>query len=262
MISSILILLAVTTGTFLRFLTFSGAFGALVIGFSVSFGFGLHGLLLLGTFFGTSSLVSRVHMEQKSSASEKNAKSDQRDFSQVMANGLLPGLASIGYAFTNDPSYLLLFITFMAAANSDTWASELGTLSTERPFHMLKWKRVDPGTSGAVTLLGTVSALIGSLCITIVSYVLWQSLSFTTVLYLTLFGFAGNVLDTLLGASVQVSFRCKNCGLMTEKVTHCGQETVYAQGIMWINNETVNFLAILLSGLIALFTYQQGGLAL
>ncbi|MGV2503341.1 DUF92 domain-containing protein, partial [Priestia megaterium] len=60
-------------------------------------------------------------------------------------------------------------------------------------------------------------------------------------------GFIGNSIDTLIRASVQVRFRCKRCGIDTERKDHCRKPTIKEKGITVVNNDVVNLAAILLA---------------
>ena len=46
----------------------------------------------------------------------------------------------------------------------------------------------------------------------------------TNFILFFLFGFIGNLIDTLLGAFVQAGYQCSNCGLKTEKTIHCDEQ--------------------------------------
>ncbi len=59
--------------------------------------------------------------------------------------------------------WLMGFIVCIASANSDTWASEIGSLSKKNPIYIRTFKRIERGTSGAISLLGSIAALSGSL---------------------------------------------------------------------------------------------------
>ncbi|WP_449536978.1 DUF92 domain-containing protein [Ferdinandcohnia sp. Marseille-Q9671] len=229
----------------LRSLTKSGAVGTIIIGTLVSAGFGYNGLLLLGVFFASSSLWSKLKSHNKDSLKHKVEKGEQRDIVQVFANGGVAAFASLMFSFTDSVFWLLFFVGAIAAATADTWASEIGTLSKKRPILLTQMKRVDAGTSGAVSMLGTLAGLSGAFLISVLSYLVWQELSVGLVIGLTLIGFFGNVLDTIMGATIQVVFSCSVCGLETEKTTHCGKQTSYLKGISICDNDMVNFLSIL-----------------
>lgn len=92
-----------------------------------------------------------------------------------------------------------MFLIGLAAANSDTWASEIGSLSQKLPISLKTWRTIETGTSGAVSSLGTLAALSGSFIIALLSNVLFD-ISTYEVLLIGVFGFAGNLIDSLLGA--------------------------------------------------------------
>ena len=107
----------------------------------------------------------------------------------------------------------------MASANSDTWASEIGTLSKNKPIYIRTFKRIEKGTSGAVSLLGAIAALLGSLLISLlaIGFFNWSFHFFI----IFIFGFLGNVIDTIIGAFYQQVYVCSKCGIETEKKIHC-----------------------------------------
>jgi uncharacterized protein (TIGR00297 family) len=245
--------LAVTMAVVFRLLTVGGGVAALVVGSSVYAGFGIKGLIVLGSFFLTSSLLSNLKKEKKSISKDKNEKGERRDFYQVAANGLVPAMTSLFYVVDSDFVWLLAFIVSIASANSDTWASEAGPLSKGMPLHIIQLKKVEAGTSGAVSFLGTVAAFVGALFIAVLGKFLWTDVSYATMLAIALFGFLGNVIDTVLGATVQVTYRCQRCSFLTEKRVHCNEDTVINSGWRSMNNETVNFLSIFIATSVAFF---------
>ena len=56
----------------------------------------------------------------------------------------------------------------MAAVNADTWATELGVLNPSRPRRITNGQPVDPGTSGGISLYGTLASLGGAALIGLV----------------------------------------------------------------------------------------------
>lgn len=221
-------------------LSLSGAFGAALVGGAVYTGFGVSGLLLLGLFFGTSTFWSKFKKGQKKVLEDKLEKNDERDFVQVIVNGGGAALMSLLFAVTESSLFELLFIISLAAANSDTWASEIGTLSKGKPYLLTTFQQVERGTSGAVSLLGTLAGLFGSSLIVLAAYFLSFSLAGTDVVVVTIFGFIGNMIDTVLGALIQITYKCPRCGIETERYSHCHTATVPIQGLMFINNDAVN----------------------
>ena len=63
----------------------------------------------------------------------------------------------------------------------------------------------------------------------------------------------GSFFDSLLGATVQAMYYCPDCDMETERPMHrCGTKAKTLRGISWINNDTVNFLATLFGGIVAM----------
>lgn len=239
----------------LRALTLSGAAAASIVGSFTVLGFGIKGFILLALFFITSSIWSKYRKAEKGKAGEVNEKGDRRDWHQVLANGGIASLAGLLYFLNNEPLWLFVFSVALASANSDTWASEIGTLSRKPPFSLRTFSIAQAGTSGAVSGLGTSAALIGSLLIAVMSYVLF-SFSIKIALLIFIFGFLGNAADTLLGAYFQAVYRCRNCQLETEKLVHCGQKTERIRGVPILNNDVVNFLSGLIAVLLGIIFYS------
>ncbi len=239
-----------------RLLTISGAIAAFFTGFFVYFGFGLKGLLLLVLFFISSSLWSRVKNPKKQQAEEMLVKGSTRDWQQVLANGGVAAFTGILYDLTADPIWIIGFCILIACSNSDTWASEIGSMSKQRPYYIRTFKKAERGTSGAVSLLGTFASIVGSFVIALTGFILF-GLTFYQLLFITLIGFLGNVIDTLLGAYLQAGYQCTHCGLKTEKPFHCGQHTNLIKGFSFFNNDIVNFLSGFISLLISLFILKM-----
>ncbi|RAK22392.1 uncharacterized protein (TIGR00297 family) [Anoxybacillus vitaminiphilus] len=237
-------------GWLVRSLSVSGAVAAFFIGLFISLGFESKGLIMLGAFFVSSSLWSKFQKHKKIAVFEKVEKGDERDYVQVLANGSVPALISLIDFFSPSALWLELFIVSLAAANSDTWASEIGSVSKQPPRLITTWKTVERGTSGGVTLLGTVAAIGGALFVGIVSFVLWHNIH---LVFAGLFGFFGSMIDTWMGAVCQVNYRCAVCGLETEKRHHCGQGTIRIKGWHFMNNDIVNWLSILSATMLYFF---------
>jgi uncharacterized protein (TIGR00297 family) len=247
----------------------SGVAGAMIVGTAI-FGFGgwVWGLVLI-TFFVLSSLLSHYREAAKAQiAAEKFDKGSARDLGQALANGGAGALLAIaGWLLAHHPLALAAFIGAMATVNADTWATELGVLSRRPPRLITTLKRVEPGTSGGVSALGTLAAAAGGLVIGLAALVFMavdgliggDGLGRVTaqaaapergiaalLAVAVIGGLAGSLFDSLLGATVQSIYTCPTCARDTEKKLHtCGTPTRPARGWRWLDNDLVNFIASL-----------------
>ena len=261
----------------------SGVVGAVLTGTAI-FGFGgfVPGLLLVA-FFISSTVLSHYKARVKEKFSEKFQKGSRRDLGQALANGGWAAVIAVGIGMSqwNQEDMhlqLLLFAAFlgaMATVTADTWATEIGVLSARAPRMLTTWHRVPAGTSGAITLLGTLTALAGAAFIGIVAVlgVLIQSFAVGTIGWsgnwnfvsnailagMTLLvvlcafsGLAGSLFDSLLGATVQGIYFCEYDEMQTEKKIHgCGRATRLVRGWAWLDNDAVNFSASVVGSAIA-----------
>jgi len=225
----------------------SGALAAILLGTAV---FGLGGLpwavLLLG-FFISSSLLSRLFRRRKQSVEEKFSKGSRRDAAQVAANGGIAGLLVLAQVvFPASPLPWLAAAAGLAAANADTWATELGVLSPHLPRLITTGKLVEKGTSGGITPFGTLAALGGAAFIALLAVLFPPARVMLPVVavfgLVTLSGLLGSLIDSLLGATAQAIYTCPQCAKETERhpLHSCGTPTVPLRGWRWLNNDGVN----------------------
>ncbi len=237
-----------------RSLTKSGAIAAFFVGSGIALGFGSKGLVVLGVFFVSSSMLSKYKSKTKQTMEDKTKKGSRRDAWQVMANGGFAAIVGIIYFFTKESVWIIVFAILLAAANSDTWASEIGSLSKKKPISVRTFKQAATGTSGAVSVLGTIAAFAGSLLIALTANFLFalEPGSFVVIL---VFGFLGNIVDTLLGAFVQVEYKCPVCGRIVESKVECHTTLVKTKGFALFNNDMVNVLSGFLAALVYVFFF-------
>jgi uncharacterized protein (TIGR00297 family) len=251
----LIIIVASVIGYLVRSLTVSGAVTASLVGILIGFGLGVQGLVLLGIFFATSSLWSKYKKKEKKKMEDITEKGERRDYVQVLANGFFPAFFSFLYLFFPSEYWLLAFCIAIAAANADTWASEIGSLSKRPPTYILTFQTVKTGTSGAVSPLGMIASFLGALLISFVALILFDEITYISLLIITASGLLGSLIDTVIGATIQAKYRCINCQLSTEKLMHCRQPTHLISGKGWINNDLTNFLSILVATSIGIVLY-------
>jgi uncharacterized protein (TIGR00297 family) len=233
----------------------SGALAAALTGGLI---FGLGGLawaILLLAFFISSSLLSRLFARRKSALSEKFSKGSQRDWSQVMANGGLGALLAVTHALYPGEAWpWIAFAGAMAAVNADTWATELGVLNPAPPRLITSGKVVERGTSGAISLGGSLAALGGAGLVALLAALFSSPAAGVMLLAGTLGGVSGSFFDSWLGATIQAIYWCPTCGKETERYPRhtCGSETSHFRGWRWLDNDWVNGLASLAGAGVAL----------
>jgi len=229
-----------------RSLDRSGAFAAFVVG-TVIFGLGgWEWAILLLTFFITSSGLSRAFKDRKKEANEKYAKGGQRDAGQVFGNGGIPTLFTALHFFFPEAIWPWLgFSASLAAVNADTWATELGVLNPTDPRLITNLRKVvEKGTSGGVSLAGTLASLAGAGIIGLLAALLPPTgIDWGIFLWVTIAGLLGALFDSLLGATVQAIYYCPSCQKETERhpMHSCGAETKQIRGWTWLGNDWVNF---------------------
>lgn len=233
-------------------LSTSGSFAAILIG-GITFGLGgpLPGTLLIA-FFITSSILSRIGGTRKKHMAKAFAKGGERDHGQVFANGMVAAIFSIILAFLGEGFWLAGITGAFAAVNADTWSTELGVLAKSKPRLISTMKTVEPGTSGGMTLEGTLAGLAGAGLIALIAGIARSDP--ILLLAATFGGLSGATLDSFLGATVQVIYYCAFDEKETEQhpVHVCGNQTTYLRGWSWLSNDMVNFLASFLGSLVTI----------
>lgn len=231
-------------------LSVTGACAALVVG-GLTFGLGgwPAAALLLG-FFISSSLLSDVGKRRKQGLAEKFAKGGRRDAVQVLANGGLAAAMAVGFGLWKSDVWIIAMGGALAAANADTWGTELGVLSSQRPRMILGSGTAEIGASGAVTWVGEAASLAGSALIGLLAA---GSMGLQAGLAVLVAGFLGATADSLLGASLQAVYWCPNCQKQTERHPYhsCKSATTLVRGKAWLDNDAVNFAASLTGAICA-----------
>lgn len=250
LLSAILALLVVVPAFRLGWLSVSGGISALVVGSVTLTAGGWAAAVVLLTFFMTSSILSRWRAERKKRMELLTARGTRRGAVQVLANGGVATLSIALYLLTGEDRWWLAFAGAYAAANADTWSSEIGALSPVPPHHLLTGHPLEAGDSGGVTLQGFLAGWAGSLLVAITAGVLLP-LPLSRIASVAIGGFMGTLVDSLLGATVQARYRCVRCGERVESAQHCASLAQYAGGWRWMSNDMVNLLCTLTGAAVA-----------
>ncbi|KXL43616.1 hypothetical protein M433DRAFT_155620 [Acidomyces richmondensis BFW] len=161
-----------------------------------------------------------------------------------------------------------------AAVAADTFSSELGILAKSQPILITApWKRVPRGTNGGVTVEGLLYGTLGSLLLTLVAGGALRGLypnitiSMRAVGLLTLMGVMGSIIDSVLGALVQVTVTDKATGKVVEgpggqrvQVVPGGSRT--KTGLDLLTNNGVNFTMATATSLLTMGVFWAIGIDL
>ncbi|MDP9200594.1 MAG: DUF92 domain-containing protein [Gemmatimonadota bacterium] len=231
-------------------LSTSGAVTGAVVG-TLAIAAGWSWGLLLLSFFVTASALSNLGERKKAElVGPVVQKGGERDMGQVLANGGVYAISALGYLLSPSPIWYAAGIGALAASAADTWATEVGTLVGGEPISIISARKVPPGTSGGVTLIGTMAGAGGALFIGAGATLANWPVPFAAA---ALGGMAGALADSLLGAMLQARRWCDLCAKSTERLVHsCGTPTRQAGGIAGFDNDAVNAACSGVGALVAL----------
>ncbi|PSQ69178.1 MAG: DUF92 domain-containing protein [Bacteroidetes bacterium QH_2_64_26] len=206
-------------------------------------------------FFGLSSALTALSSERRSTAGEA---SPRRTQAQVLANGGIAwaALAVVAIAPEELSSVPIggyaAFVGALSAAATDTWATELGTISGTPPWSLRSWCRVPVGMSGAVSLVGSGGAVLGATSVAGAAVLTGGALSGHAgrdAAFLVGAGLAGMLADSVAGAFLQAQYRSA-AGHWVE--TPPTPEANPVRGWAGIGNNVVNLFGTAVGGLTAL----------
>jgi uncharacterized protein (TIGR00297 family) len=186
-----------------RKLTLPGAITGSLVGLLIYKGAGYTCIAMLALFFIAGSLATGWQHHQKATIGAAEKHKGQRTAGQVLANGGVAAmLSALGWYFHVYSSLLQLMIAgSFAAATADTLSSELGMVYGRNFYNILNFKKDQRGLDGVVSLEGTLIGLAGSALIAIVYAV---GFGWTiAVCWIIIAGFIGNLIDSVLGASIE-----------------------------------------------------------
>ncbi|KAJ2298663.1 hypothetical protein H4R23_006385, partial [Coemansia sp. Cherry 401B] len=215
-----------------RSLSATGALAAAFVGLATASNDNMLFTAVLLAFFGSSTFWTKYQAQQKMKIDPAFAKTSRRDWRQVLCNGGIGSVISLVYQYYFDgrrPEDLDLserrlmtvliwaYIGFYSCCAADTWASEIGTLSSDWPMLITTWRPVPPGTNGGISKLGLLASFAGGAAVGLAADIaLWAQYFYAfrrgtlpKIPYVTvgsLLGTLGSVVDSLLGATVQASF--------------------------------------------------------
>lgn len=193
----------------------------IIMGIVIIFSAGTNWLLLIILFLVMSLLATKYSKKYKMSLGEFEGR---RTSKNVISNGVVACfMAAFGGYYL---PFVGGFIGAIATATSDTLASEIGVLD-QNPRLITTFQKVNPGTNGAVSVLGTAVGMAGAAVIGIAAYFLGiMPNALSAILVSIISGTVGCFMDSILGALFE------------------------NQG--WITNEHVNLIATVVGAIVGI----------
>ena len=167
----------------------------IIMGIVIIFSAGVNWLLLIVLFLVMSLLATKYSKKYKRSLGQFEGR---RTSKNVISNGVVACfMAAFGGYYL---PFVGGFIGAIATATADTLGSEIGVLDPH-PRLITTFQSVDPGTNGAVSVLGTVVGIVGAAIIGIVAWLLGIVPSpLSAIAVSVISGFVGCFTDSILGA--------------------------------------------------------------
>jgi uncharacterized protein (TIGR00297 family) len=240
-----------------RSLSLDGSIAAFVVGVLFTAA-GLQFAAGLVWFFVSSTLLTKLGGKRKSVIEDGYVATGNRSAIQVLANSLPGAVCAIVSIAHGDGFGEIGIIASLCCAIGDTWSSEVGVLSTGQPRLILNGKKVPPGTNGGVSALGFAAAVAGGMTMALVVQLanLAPVLSAETARLCGTFAalsVLGSVIDSLLGATLQISMYDPKTGKVSGRVS---PGSVVVCGVDVLSNHQVNLVSQALSTLLALLVLK------
>ena len=174
-----------------------GTLAMMFMGVIILFSAGVNWLCLILLFFILSLIATRHSKYYKQNLGIYEGK---RTAKNVISNGVVAFvMAAFGGYYL---PFVGGFIGAIATATADTMASEIGIL--QRPRLITTFRKVPPGTDGAVSVLGTVVGIVGVGIIGIAAFLLGIiSDPFLSLKVAVIAGTVGCFMDSILGAVLE-----------------------------------------------------------
>ena len=189
-------------------------------------------------FFVGGSLLGKLNKRKTLATDAKHHK--PRDWQQVICNGGVGGFCLLAYALNHQSIWLICYWASIAVSMADTAASEIGMRFGGSPVDIINFKKLPVGISGGISGAGTVGGLLGAFAIASLGAQLVSGEPITLLIFIAAAGFAGMLLDSVLGSLLQIRYR--DNGQLTEYAA-ANTAAIKDKGWYWMSNDVVNLLS-------------------
>ncbi|HTE23541.1 DUF92 domain-containing protein [Flavitalea sp.] len=195
-------------------LTVVGAITGALVAIAIFAGTGFPGIILLATFFIAATFATSWQFDFKVQLGLSEKNHGRRDSFQVLANGGIAGLLGLAAITFSEYRHVLtiMIACSLSAATADTISSELGSLYGKKFLNIMTFRPDKRGENGVVSLEGFAFGILGSSLIAL-AYGLTEEFSWSTILIIVIAGTVGNLVDSVLGATLERNGKIKNNGV-------------------------------------------------
>jgi uncharacterized protein (TIGR00297 family) len=188
-----------------RAVSLSGAICGTLIGLTIFLFTGWRGWALLLMAFAAATVTSRMGLRRKAILGIAEAREGRRGAGNAIANTGIAAAAAVVSAVTYaNHGAMIAFVAALTAGASDTIASEIGKAWGKRTWLLVPWRRVPPGTSGAMSLEGTAAGLLGAFGLAAAALGL-ELVPARTLLPIVAGATIGSLVESFLGATLEAN---------------------------------------------------------
>ncbi len=211
-----------------RTVSLSGMIGGAVVGIVIFIGGGAAAWTLLFLTFAAATASSRLGLARKVRLGIAEDKGGRRGAGNAFANCGVAAAAAVLAVTTPHPAESLLALTAaLVAGGSDTVASEVGKAWGRRTFLVTSWRRVPPGTPGAMSIEGTVAGVASAAVLAWIAQALGL-IGSQALLAVVVAATAGAAVESLLGATLEPA------GILNNDMLNFINTAAAALAVLWL----------------------------
>jgi uncharacterized protein (TIGR00297 family) len=183
--------------------TRSGVFAGGLIGVAVYLGAGWEGWLMLFATFASAVATSKVGWRKKTALGIAEDREGRRGAGNALANCVVGSVAAlVAIVSPYQATAWLALVTGLTAGAADTVASEIGKAWGRRAFLVVRFRPVPPGTSGAISLEGTLANVVAAFALAALGAALGL-IGASAIPLVAAAALAGAFVESALGATLE-----------------------------------------------------------
>ena len=177
----------------------SGVYGGLAVGIPIYLFLGWRGFVVLAAMYGAGTFLTRLGYERKERLGTAEAQRGARGASHALANVGVAALCAAAAWWNGSELWRVAFTAALATAAMDTAGSEVGPLWGGATLSLRSFRKVSPGSPGAVSVGGTAAGLAVAFLLGLVAWAT-QVTAARALAPIVLGAAAGNLYEGILGS--------------------------------------------------------------